>query len=191
MTEPSLLGCFVQPLNASSIRYFVTGGVATIIYGEPRFTRDIDLVLAISPADARRFLSLWPPDEYYAPPEDTIIAESARSADGHFNVVHIDTGLVADCYTAGDDELHAWAFDHLNWLEVEDLQIPVAPVEYVIVRKLSYFAQAGSTRHLEDIARMRRIQGNAIDTASLDRWIDKLDVRGAWSRVADIDLDAG
>jgi hypothetical protein len=189
VAEPSLLECFVRPLNTSAIRYFVTGGLATIIYGEPRFTRGIDLVLAIGPADAQRFLGLWPPDEYYAPPEDSFVAESARPAAGHFNVVHTETGLVADCYVAGDDPLHAWAFDHINWLNVQDLRVPVAPVEYVIVRKLSYFAQSGSTRHLEDIARMRRVQGQAIDSLSLERWIDRLGVRDAWTRAAEIDVD--
>jgi hypothetical protein len=189
VAEPSLLECFVRPLNTSAIRYFVTGGLATIIYGEPRFTRDIDLVLAIGPTDAQRFLDLWPPDEYYAPPEDSFVAESARPAAGHFNVVHTETGLVADCYVAGDDPLHAWAFDHINWLNVQDLRVPVAPVEYVIVRKLSYFAQSGSTRHLEDIARMRRVQGQAIDSLSLERWIDRLGVRDAWTRAAEIDVD--
>ena len=189
MAEPSLLECFVRPLNASHIRYFVTGGVATIIYGEPRFTRDIDLVLAIGPADAAAFLALWSSNEYYAPPEEAFVAESARATAGHFNVVHTDTGLVADCYVAGNDPLHAWAFAHIQWIDVQDLRVPVAPVEYVIVRKLSYFAQSGSTRHLEDVARMRRIQGPAIDSQSLDGWIDRLGVRDAWMRVAEIDLD--
>lgn len=189
MAEPSLLECFVRPLNASAIRYVVTGGVATIIYGEPRFTRDIDLVLAIGPADARRFLALWSPDEYYAPPEEAFVVESARAAHGHFNVVHVETGLVADCYVAGNDPLHAWAFDHIQWLDVQDLRIPVAPVEYVIVRKLSYFAQSGSTRHLEDIARMRRVQGQAIDLTSLERWIDRLGVGDAWARAVEIEPD--
>jgi hypothetical protein len=39
VAEPSLLDCFVQPLNTSQIRYFVTEGVATIIYGEPSWTK--------------------------------------------------------------------------------------------------------------------------------------------------------
>lgn len=191
MGEPSLLECFVRPLNGSAIRYFVTGGMATIIYGEPRFTRDIDLVLAIGPADSQRFLELWPPNEYYAPPEEAFVAESARPALGHFNLVHIETGLVADCYVAGNDPLHAWAFDRILWLEVQDLRVPVAPVEYVIVRKLSYYAQSGSTRHLEDVARIQRIQGEAIDSHSLQDWIGRLGVRDAWARAVALDLERG
>jgi hypothetical protein len=55
VTEPSLISLFVRPLNQLGIPYMVTGGVASVIYGEPRFTRDIDLVIdlqatAITPA---------------------------------------------------------------------------------------------------------------------------------------------
>ena len=42
VAEPRLIALFVRPLNECGISYLVTGGVASIVYGEPRFTRDID-----------------------------------------------------------------------------------------------------------------------------------------------------
>jgi hypothetical protein len=48
MTEPSLISLFVRPLNQLRIPYMVTGGVASVIYGEPRFTREINLVIELS-----------------------------------------------------------------------------------------------------------------------------------------------
>ncbi len=183
MTEPSLVECFVRPLVASELQFFITGGVATILYGEPRFTRDIDLVLAIRPSDADRFLSLWPEAEYYAPPAEAFVAESSRLRHGHFNVAHIESGLVADCYVAGDDPLHLWAFERVVHFDLEGLRVPVAPIEYVIARKLSYFAQSGSTRHLEDIARMLRVQSDAVDHGALQHWIAALHLEEPWRQV--------
>ncbi|MBC7897771.1 MAG: nucleotidyl transferase AbiEii/AbiGii toxin family protein [Cytophagaceae bacterium] len=190
MTEPSLLELFVRPIATTEIPYFVTGGVATIVYGEPRFTRDIDLVLAVQPVDAVRFLALWPPAEFAVPPPEAFEAETARARHGHFNLIHMETGLVADCYVAGDDPLHAWAFEHVRSFQVGDIGVRVAPVEYVIVRKLSYFTQSGSTRHLEDIARMCRVQGDRIDAASIERWAVELDVLPAWRRARNLDPDS-
>jgi len=176
-------------LAAAGIKYFITGGVATIVYGEPRFTRDIDLVLAVLPHSADSFLSLWPEAEFYSPPREAFEAEAARPRYGHFNIVHIDTGLVADCYVAGDDPLHAWAFERVQAIDVDGASICVAPVEYVIARKLSYFAGSGSTRHLEDVARIRRVQQDRIDQPALDEWIETLDLHGAWKQALAIDLD--
>lgn len=190
MPEPGLLDLFVQPLHAAGIAYFVTGGIATIVYGEPRFTRDIDLVLSVGPGDAERFLALWPADEFYAP-RDVFEVESARQEHGHFDLVHVESGLAADCYVAGGDALHAWAFEYVRTFDVDGLPVRVAPAEYVIIRKLSYFAQSGSTRHLEDIARMRRIQGEAIDTAELMEWVRALGLEAAWASALAMDISRG
>jgi len=135
---------FVRPLATANIPYFITGGLATVIYGEPRFTRDIDLVLGVRPFHAERFETLWPEAQFYVPPLESLKEEIARSRYGHFNIIHIASGLTADCYVAGDDPLHEWAFERLRSFAVDDLRITVAPVEYVILRKLSYFIQSGS-----------------------------------------------
>ncbi len=64
MVDASLMSLFVRPLNQLRIPYMVTGDVASVVYGEPRFTRDIDLVIALRPSDARRFADAWPAGEF-------------------------------------------------------------------------------------------------------------------------------
>ncbi len=34
--DPDLIGLFVEPLEATGITYMITGGVASVIYGDPR-----------------------------------------------------------------------------------------------------------------------------------------------------------
>jgi ABC-type microcin C transport system permease subunit YejB len=41
-----LIDTFIRPLIATGLPYAVTGSVASMAYGEPRLTNDIDLVLA-------------------------------------------------------------------------------------------------------------------------------------------------
>ncbi len=48
MPEPNLFQIFTTRLNKFNIPYIVTGAVASIIYGEPRLTRDIDLVVELT-----------------------------------------------------------------------------------------------------------------------------------------------
>ena len=47
MLEPDLFHIFVKRLNCLGIRYMITGSVASMIYGEPRLTHDIDFVIEI------------------------------------------------------------------------------------------------------------------------------------------------
>lgn len=183
MATASLIGLFVRPLNELGIPYLVTGGVASIVYGEPRFTRDIDLVLKLDARDATRIQAAWPASRFYVPPLEVIREESRRKRYGHFNILHHDTGLRADVYVAGDDELSAWAMERPHTERVEEDVIRLAPIEYVIVRKLSYFQQGGSDRHLTDVEGMLRIRGDLVNRSELDFWVHRLGLEEEWRRV--------
>ena len=50
MEQSELLRFVARTLEALGIRYFVTGSMATIFFGEPRFTNDIDIVVDLPPA---------------------------------------------------------------------------------------------------------------------------------------------
>ncbi len=43
---------FIESLNANQVRYLVVGGYAVAIHGHPRYTKDIDIWLEVSPANA-------------------------------------------------------------------------------------------------------------------------------------------
>lgn len=176
MADPDLIGLFIAPLERIRLSYMITGGVASVIYGDPRFTRDIDLVVALRRSDVARLATAFPGERFYLPPAEVLEEAAARSSGGHFNVIDRETALRADIYLKGDDPLHAWAFDRRRRLPVEEIALWVAPVEYVIVRKLEYHRASGSERHLRDVAMMLDISGDLIDRAALDSWIETLDL---------------
>src|SRR6185295_8257834 len=103
MPEAELSLVFLRPLNRLGLRYIVSGSVAAILYGEPRFTNDVDLVLFLRHEDIRRLAEAFPAPEFYVPPEEVIAAEIARPVKGQFNVLHVTTGFKADIYTTGRD----------------------------------------------------------------------------------------
>lgn len=183
--SPSLIALFVRPLNALGISYLVTGGVASIVYGEPRLTRDIDLVIHFQAGDAARMLAEWPPDRFYVPPLEVLQEESTRARHGHFNILHHDSGLRADIYVAGQDELTAWAMLRPHVERAGPDVIRLAPIAYVVLMKLRYFQQGGSARHLEDIEGMLRIRGDLVDRPELEDWVRRLGLEEEWERVRD------
>ena len=164
-------------------RYLVSGSVASILYGEPRLTHDVDFVIFLRDSDVTRLQQVFPAPEFYVPPPEVIAAEIARPAKGQFNVIHSDTGFKADFYTAGRDELHAWAFRNSRKMEYRGEPMVVAPPEYVIVRKLEYFREGGSEKHLRDVRAMLAISGDLVNRAELLDWIQRLNLETEWQRV--------
>jgi hypothetical protein len=58
MQEAELFLVFIRPLNDLGIPYMVTGSVAAMLYGEPRLTHDVDLVLQIKYLADRRLAAV-------------------------------------------------------------------------------------------------------------------------------------
>jgi hypothetical protein len=178
VTDPDLIRLFVEPLEAIGASYMITGSVASVIYGDPRFTRDVDIVMELQRSEIAALESAFDPAAYYVPPAEALEKEASRPEGGHFNVIHRETALRADVYLAGHDPLIEWGFERRVRLQVAGAGIWVAPIEYVILRKLEYYEQAGSDRHLRDVAMMLRISGDTVDSDSLLEWAQRLDLVG-------------
>ncbi len=148
MREAKLFLLFIRPMNQAGIRYVVTGSVAAIFYGEPRLTHDVDLVVFLKENDIRRLGEIFPSSDFYVPSTDVIAVEASREQRGHFNIIHIDTGFKADIYLTGRDELNAWAFRGKRSVQFEGETVVLAPPEYVIIRKLEFYREGGSEKHL-------------------------------------------
>jgi hypothetical protein len=188
VTYPDLIGLFIEPLEALGLRYFVTGGVASVIYGDPRFTRDVDVVLALDAPDIVRLRSSFDPADFYIPPAEMLEEEVARPTGGHFNLIHARSALRADAYITAGDPLEAWAFENRQRMSVGGRDIWVAPVVYVVTRKLEYYVASSSDRHLRDVAVMLRVSEDAIDRAELGRWLSSGELREALRAAEDMEI---
>ena len=91
------LELFVSRLEKLDAPYMITGATAAIIYGQPRVTNDLDVVLNLNEEKRARLLELFSETEFYVPPESVIRAEQSRGQRGHFNLIHHESGYKADC----------------------------------------------------------------------------------------------
>jgi hypothetical protein len=184
MPEPDLIELFVQPLNRLRVRYLISGSMASTIYGEPRVTHDIDLIVLLRLENLSQLSEVYPSPEFYVPPAEVMAIEIGRESRGHFNVIHAGTGLKADFYTANRDELHAWAFRNARQYKIDETSICLAPPEYVIVRKLEYYREGGSDKHLRDIRGILSVSGVQLDHSALSEWIARRSLDVEWRKVS-------
>ncbi len=181
---PDLISLFVVPLNALGLTYMVTGSVAATIYGEPRLTNDIDLVMALSSEDVVRLGKAFDPAEFYVPPVEIMEIEARRLAHGHFNVIHTATSLKADIYPSGIDPLHRWAMARRQAVPVGAETIWVAPPEYVVIRKLEYLRDGGSDKHARDIRAMLHGLGDRVDGNAILTEVERRGLAALWRTVS-------
>ncbi|MBA4138472.1 MAG: hypothetical protein C0518_14275 [Opitutus sp.] len=177
------LALLVAPLSRANVPYLITGSVATIHYGEPRYTNDVDLVIALPAERSGEIPSLYPPPEFYCPDADFIAAEITREEGAHFNVLHVDSGIKADFYPSRRHPYYEWAFAHRRGLEIDGITWWFAPPEYVAMWKLAFHREGGSDKHIRDVRSMIRVQGAQMDLELLERAVSELRLQREWLKV--------
>jgi hypothetical protein len=176
-----LMTCVAGVFDDLSIQYFVTGSCASISYGEPRLTNDIDMVADIKPEVVESLLLRFPQEEFYISREAVKEAVTFRK---QFNIIHPASGLKVDVIIRHSSRFDDSRFDRRRNLAVEGgRQVAFASPEDVIIKKLEYFKSGGSEKHLRDIAGMMKLSGQAIDTEYISAWARSLGVEEIWRAV--------
>jgi hypothetical protein len=184
--DSGLFLIFIRPLNRLGVAYMVTGSAASMAYGEPRVTLDIDLVVELTTPQTGLLPTAFPPEAFYCPPREVIAVETERASRGHFNIIHMATGFKADCYPLGNDPLHRWAMARRRRVEMFGEPVMLAPPEYVIVRKLEYFREGGSEKHLRDIRGMLDVSGELMAVSELNALIRDRHLEAEWQTVNEL-----
>mgnify|MGYP001619097287 CR=1 FL=1 len=158
MPAPDPFAPFLDPLERLALPYCITGSVAASVYGEPRLTADIDVVLLLTAQDILALRSAFPEADYYVPPEEKLQEEVAR------------------------DPLHACALRHRRRVDLGGSGAWIAPPEYVILRKLEFLREGGSDKHIRDIRFI--LAATAVDHAFLEQEVSRLGVQAEWTKTA-------
>lgn len=175
-----LLLHLVQVLEDLEIPYAVAGSVAAIAYGEPRATRDIDVVVDLTAADLGRLKDRFPEGEFYL---DEDAAREAVSRRGQFNIIHPSSGFRLDLFVAGDRIEHRQVARARELPAIGERTARFSPPEELILKKLQYYAAGASDRHLRDIGAMLQVSGDIIDRSLVEREAEALGLGELWRRV--------
>lgn len=178
-----LFTLFTTRLHVAGIEFMVTGSVAAMVYGEPRPTHGVDIVVALDEDGAEALVDAFPEGEFYCPPADVIRIEARRAVRGHFVLVHEESGFRADVYIAGADPFDDWAMARRRKVVFAEISVPIAPAEYVIVRKLEYYRECKGAKHIDDICGILRSSPDAIDAPELGRMIAERGLAPQWADV--------
>ena len=178
MPAPDPFAPFLDRLEHLALPYCITGSVAASVYGEPRLTADIDVVLLLHSQDVPALQSAFPANDYYVPPQETMLEAVAHARRGMFNLVHHKSQFKADIYIASSDPLHAWALENRRRIDLSGSGAWIAPPEYVILRKLEYLRAGGSDKHVRDVRFI--LAATPVDRARIEREVSRLGVQEQW-----------
>lgn len=157
-------------LNDLRIDFFVGGGFAVTIWGRPRFTADIDLVINLEEKNIHQLASKLQeklPDAYL----DVDQMGEALKNFGEFNVIEPSLGMKIDFWILKNEEYDKLVLRRSIKKDIGRMVRFISP-EDLIISKLKWYKLDESSRHLEDIKSVVEI--SKVDIEYVKMWIKKL-----------------
>jgi hypothetical protein len=167
MNEIDIVRDISQRFEQARIAYMLTGSMAMNYYAQPRMTRDIDVVIAISPDDVGRVAALFRPDYY-------VSEENIRESIAHesiFNLIHQESVIKVDCIIRKNSEYRRMEFGRRQKISVLDFITFIVSKEDLIISKLSWAKESNSDVQLSDV---RNLLATGYDDAYLRHWTREL-----------------
>ena len=181
MEQLELLKKVTRVLEEVGVPHAVCGSIASGAYGEPRMTRDIDIVADVHSHHIPLLRKAFPSPQYYLSAEAASEALVRRT---QFNIIHGASGNKVDVMIPHmDDWDHEQMARRRRLPLFADQECYVAAPEDVIIAKLRYYREGGSEKHLRDITGILRVSSELVDREYVDRWAATLGLSEIWQAV--------
>jgi hypothetical protein len=166
-----LLQRICTDLETLNIPYMLSGSLALNIYTVPRMTRDIDLVIALTPESIAPFLALFSEaDFYYSLPA----IQAAVKSHGMFNFIHHQSGYKLDFIVLKPQPFRQTEFQRKIRTDILGFPAWVVSLEDLILSKLIWIQELFSDRQAQDLQHLLSVKD--LDLDYLQNWIQTLEL---------------
>ncbi len=179
----------VQAFERLGIAYYISGSVSSSIYGIPRSTVDIDLVVDIQRKHVPLLVNMLEASYYID--RDMILEAIQRRAS--CSLIHLESLLKIDVFILKSSSYDREAFERRRKGIVDEdqnLELSLASPEDIILSKLDWFRIGGgvSERQWTDVMGVLKVQKGHLDMAYLHHWAEELGLADLFTQVC---RDAG
>lgn len=168
----SVLRLVTGRLDAVGLSYMITGSIAGGHYGQPRMTRDIDVVVEMEPADSSRLVNALGDD--FATDEASL--RTAIAGRGMFNLIHRVAIVKVDFVVRKNTPYRLEEFRRRRQVQIDGHPLWMVTPEDLVLSKLVWAKDSRSELQLRDVRSVMRMQRAVLDRGYLAHWAAELSV---------------
>lgn len=177
MSLALLIAETIARLDRAEVPYMITGSVASSFHGQPRSTRDLDIVIDPDRHGTERLIQELERGGLYV---DRAVALGAFEVSTQFNAIDGAAGWKIDFMLRKDRPFSREEFRRRVRSDLLGTLAWIASPEDTILAKLEWAAATDSHRQLGDVAAMLDVGAGSLDLAYVDRWVTDLGLRATW-----------
>lgn len=153
------------------IPYYVTGEVAAIAYGDPRTTRDLDIVIQIPPSEVSKLAKALEAHGFYVAGVDDVTSGRMQT----LQVTQIETISRADIIVSEQSDYAQQQFGRrVRHTFPNGTEVYLASAEDVAISKLKWSSE--SEKQQRDVLAILKVQQDNLDYTYLHSWAERFGV---------------
>jgi hypothetical protein len=158
------------------IPHYITGGVAAATYGEPRTTRDLDMVITLSLDRLDIMVQRLENEGFYVSGVEDLRSGRLQT----LGITHQETIARADLMLAGNSSFEQEQFSRRRALKIPSRgTLYLASPEDLILNKLRWREQSQSEKQWRDILGILKVQDQTLDLDYLTQQANTLEIANA------------
>ena len=183
MKQIEFLRFVIDVLEKLHISYAVVGSYASSAWGEPRMTRDIDVVIELSGDQVAAICDAFPAAQFYV---SRVAAQEAVQYGRQFNVIHPSSGNKVDFIVVGKSDWSAAQLRRRKQVQFDEATWGyVASPEDIILGKLLYLREGGSEKHIRDITGILKTRSEPLELDYIESTAAQLEILEVWQSIVE------
>ena len=181
LSHAGLLMRIDRSFKRAGVDYFITGSLASSIYGEPRIVKDVDVVVAFVESRVSELLAAYLGPDFR--PDPQALKEAIRG--GGIFVSEL-AGDRVDFWFFQDDPFDRSRFARRRSVGLFGSEVDVPSPEDTILAQLRWAkrqVKGSEVKSYRDALRIYEVQCAALDTDYLTEWASRLEVHDLLDRV--------
>ncbi|UCC23137.1 MAG: hypothetical protein JSW23_03500 [Planctomycetota bacterium] len=160
----------IDALSSAQIPYMISDSVATSFHGQPRATKDADIVIAPTKEQLQNFIQSLG-DEYYV---SLNAATQALADNSTFNVIDRNSGWKADFIIRKERPFSICEFQRRCNVTMMGYDFLIVSPEDAILTRLEWAKNTRSEQQFRDALGVAVVQWDRLDQGYLQKWAKEL-----------------
>ncbi|MHC4752245.1 MAG: hypothetical protein ACYTFW_20525 [Planctomycetota bacterium] len=174
-SQDDFLKQLLKVLGDCSVPYMISGSFGSSFHGQPRATKDIDIVIAPTEKQLLDFVESLGKDYYFS----LAAVQEALAHNSMFNIIDSESGWKADFILRKDRPFSKVEFQRRQKAKIMDLDVWIVSPEDVILSKLEWAKNSESGQQFRDALGVAVVQWDHLDEVYLHKWAKELQVESS------------
>jgi hypothetical protein len=172
----------VALLSQLGIEYYIGGSVASSLWGESRYTEDLDMVIEVGQSTLQPLTQAFLESSFYI--SEVAVADALSQRCSSFNVLDNESLEKADLFVSRstDEFARSKMARRVQFPLPDGESLWICSAEDIILQKLVWGRGSQSQKQWRDVLGVLKLQGPNLDSGYLTEWAARLSITAPLSQ---------